>query len=241
MYSFGSSTTVLLSLYILFLPSAHCIDRNSAFPQCNAMIDLRYLIFDKCHDRELELASYERATENLVNISDISESIEIGESNECTDVQEICRKIFKVKKIRGKSFQTKMQVQISDMIFQCCGRCGKYYTEDTFDFDLESMRTFDIIFPVTARNSEVKRLYGYNYIPVFEVPSAYYITLHKSSIKLSLDLIRACLRLWPYFIGCILLSMVFGCVMWVFERRHNKSQFSNRFPRYEKSHLGKLA
>ena len=204
-------------LYITLLSFMICmtISVNAVVPtQCNALTDI--ILFDKCHDRELELASYKGPkgfSRNLVrNLSNAA----VGESKECAALPSICRRILKVKRIRGKSFQTKMQVQISDMLYQCCGQCAKYFMEDAFKLlRSHSMQTFDIIFPVTARSAAVTQLYGFHYIPVLEIPSAYYVTLHKTRVVLSLQLIAACLRLWPYFLGCILLSIVFGCIMWV--------------------------
>ena len=59
------------------------------------------------------------------------------------------------------------------------------------------------------KNYFSEQLHGYHFIPIFDAPSAYYITEKNTSPKETLfNLIYACAELWPLLLICLLMALI---------------------------------
>ena len=188
--------------------------------------------FDNCTSREAELADYANDEKNRV-FSLIS--VEKNKSEEVCINESLCRRVFKISRIRRQSFASKTLVHISDMLENCCGQCAKYYLTDIFTqlahVNVSIMESSDIIYPVVGRSS-LDELYGFYYIPVLEIPSAYYFTLAKSKREMAMDMVTGCLKMWPLLAICLLMSLIAGFIAWAMESPFNTEEFPRAF------HLG---
>ncbi len=91
----------------------------------------------------------------------------------------VCRKIFNITQIHGRSFTGQSYSRISDMITHCCGKCGRFImgelTTELAHTNMSDLDNSDIVFPVLGRSSQ-HELYNHHYIAMFSVPGAYYLT-----------------------------------------------------------------
>ena len=194
--------------------------------------------FGFCGSKYGEAAFSQNHKKNRVSIASSSTSLNTSEGDlkskknatQCTH-EGICGKVFKVSRIRRQSFGAKTLMQISDMIYTCCGECGKYMLTDVFSQPHENSSTLqssDIIYPVLGRSS-VQNLYGLHYIPVFEVSSSYYFTLGKSKKEMAYTMVIACLNMWPLFIICLMMCFIAGFIAWFMEMSTNGKEFPPSF------------
>ena len=91
------------------------------------------------------------------------------------------------------------------------------------------MNSADILIPVIAKSSNVQEMFGFHFIPVFEIPSAYYFTLKESKKKLAVKLVMSCLNLWPLLVICLLMALISGCIAWIIEKWENVKEFPRPF------------
>lgn len=183
--------------------------------------------FNICNNRADELIGF--ANYNLNRVYNTSQST--NQSEECIH-ESLCRHVFKVARIRRQNFASKSLVRISDMLFRCCGQCAKYYRHDIHStipaLNLSKLNSFDMIYPILGKQSD-KELYGFHYIPVFEIPTAYYFTLKKSKEELANDLIMSCFNLWPLTLASLCLSFIAGFIIWLIEASTGNEQFPKDF------------
>ena len=182
--------------------------------------------FDNCGSRKAELKTFKDDEKN--RIYNVSSSSQNNISKTCTN----CRSLFNVARFRRHSFSSKTLVQISDMLHRCCGNCTKYYLTDIFTAIDDTNRTyldkFDIIYPAHAESS-LTLLHGFHFIPVYNIPSAYYFTIQKSDRKIALSMVYGCLNMWPLLAICILMSFIAGFIAWIMETWSNKEEFPRPF------------
>ena len=161
-----------------------------------------------------------------------STDIPVKGNNVCID-EVICRKLFTVMRLRMHSFASKLLIHISNMLHHCCGECAKYYQvyvySDISHLNKSLMNSADILIPVIAKSLNVQEMFGFHFIPVFEVPSAYYFTLKESKKKLAVKLVMSCLNLWPLLVICLLMALISGFIAWIIERWENVKEFPRPF------------
>lgn len=184
--------------------------------------------FDTCNNRAAELKDF--ADDELNRVYSLSYT----NANEACNYQspQLCRHVFKAGRMRGQSFGAKTLVRISDMLSRCCGKCAKYYRQDIFvklpDLNVSVVEEFDIVYPVLGRFSE-KEMYGFHFIPVFKVPNSFYFTMGRSKQEMASTMIMSCLRLWPIFVSCLLLSFIAGFIAWLLEAPFGNEDFPKNF------------
>ena len=126
----------------------------------------------------------------------------------------ICRKTFNVSRFPRQLFALTMRTVISNMLHECCGDCAQctvvHKLYKITELQTPSVYLSDIIFPILAEPS-VTEMYNYYFIPVFDIPTAYYFTLKMTNKEMIIKLVRACIKMWPLLTICILLSLISGC------------------------------
>ena len=120
------------------------------------------------------------------------------------------------------------------LFYRCCGPCTKYHRTDVViplsESNMTEIQKTDIVFPIPAESKLIDELHGFQYIPLFDVPSAFYITLRASDEELTRGMIEGCLSNWPLLIICILLALIAGFVGWILETWSNREEFPRCFP-----------
>ena len=215
-----STLFLILVIFIVMLNTASVVTLDQC---CYSMSD----DFSKCNNRPDEEDTFRNArTNRIYNISEPSDSVCTGKTT--------CRRIFKLLKISRRTSGTKMTVQISNLLKRCCGNCSKYHIKysDRPLSDLisdEATKNIDIIFPVPSTSANTKEMLGFHFIPVFDVPSAFYITHPVSNRERTVNMIKDCLANWPLLVICLLMSFIAGFIGWVLETWKNTEEFPRSF------------
>lgn len=199
---------------------------------CNAILTDE--LYDKCTNRPGEISTYATGAmgynkNRILNLTDGK-----GTSGSCKKSSHaVCHKLFKLVRIYAHSFGAKMLVHFSDALYHCCGNCSQYYmtraTLDISNVDKSLLNSSDIILPVIMPSVKSKEMAGYHFIPVIEIPSAYYFTLKQTKQQVSINLILAYLKMWPLLIITLLIAIISGFLTWLIERGHNGDEFPGDF------------
>lgn len=143
-----------------------------------------------------------------------------------------CRRVFKVGRLRRQTFGAKTLVQISEMLHRCCGDCTKYkrinIDRPLHDLNDTELDEYDVIYPVPAQK-QTNELYDRYFIPVYNVPPAYYFTLKKSNKDMAINIVQGCTKMWPLLAVCILMSLIAGFFGWIMETWSNPDEFPRPF------------
>ena len=67
-------------------------------------------------------------------------------------------------------------------------------------------------------------MHGFYFIPVLDMPNAFYITERKSDRVRTIEMIEGVLKLYPLLIICLLMAFIAGGVIWVMDTWNNKVQ-----------------
>ena len=106
------------------------------------------------------------------------------------------------------------------MLRRCCGNCTKYNRSDIwtplYNLNQTTLDRFDIIYPVTAQTS-LNEIYGRYFIPVYNIPNAYYFTIQKDEKSMAIDIVNGCLNMWPILAACLLMSLIAGFIAWIMD------------------------
>ena len=132
----------------------------------------------KCNSRDYELQWYKNAEINRIfNESIFNASLYNQSDGKCS---RSCRSLYRTARIYGLSLGQQIYAHLAEMLLNWCGSCTKYHLTKLYtrleDLDEKVPQTFDFIYPVYA-DSGAKNMYGFHFVPVLNVPSAYYITL----------------------------------------------------------------
>ena len=83
-----------------------------------------------------------------------------------------CNKVYKLGLFHNQLFASNLKDIFVEMLWRCCGGCCgcSVHTEYNHLTDVQppSPQSPDIIFPVLA-HTRAQKLYGYHFMPVFEV------------------------------------------------------------------------
>lgn len=184
--------------------------------------------YAECGNRKDELATFRGMSKNRLYKLENKDNT----SSDCTSIGG-CRPLYTISRIRRQSFSTKTQVQISNLLHRCCGSCTKYYRMDLHEplsqKNISFLQQSDIIYPVPSRSSLVTELHGFHYIPVFNIPSAYYFTIRKSDKQMTMKMIMDCLDMWPLLVICMLMAIIAGFIGWLIETWANEDEFPRPF------------
>lgn len=218
----------ILRLFIYFKSS---LSSNITDEQNRCNVLLKGDIYTYCTNREGEDATLYGPmglNKNKLNSTNVTTPTDKRCKNEGR-----CRRVFKVVRIYRQAFDDKVLVQFSDMIHGCCGECAKYNVipamSDISNISSSTIEEADIILPVVMPSSDRNELYGFRFVPVIEVPSAYFFSMKESHEATALRLIITCLRMWPLLVICLLIAFISGFVTWVFEKGKNNEEFSRAF------------
>ena len=190
-------TCLLLStLALTFLYSAECEE----FTKCTAKLDIEIV------DEECSPLTTEKFR-----------------TKQCLQT-ELCRVGYNLSHIAHKPYS---HLIIADLIATCCGQCPAQTRivtniSKTSEIDETRMETTNFVFPILGRKGAVK-LYGYRFLPIFETPSLYLVTLRRENIMGRILL--SCLKMYPMMIICMLMVMISGFLCWFIERNGNEGQF----------------
>ena len=150
----------------------------------------------------------------------------------CVD-ETICRRVFRTSRIKKQTFSFTMLYAINDMMRTCCGNCAKLSSLNNFTFMSEisqsSINSSDFIYPILGNRYNQNEMYGYHFIPSFDLPTAYYCTLPKSKLEMIQNITKACINLGPLLILCMLGAMISGFVVWTMETWGNPGEFPRPF------------
>ena len=131
-----------------------------------------------CTNRDEELQWYRRAEINRIyNESIFNASLYNQSDGKC---RKSCKSLYRTARIYGLSMGLQIYAHVAEMLLNCCGSCTKYHLTKLRtrleDLDEKVPETFDFIYPVYAK-SGTKKMHGFHFVPVINVPSAYFITL----------------------------------------------------------------
>ena len=164
----------------------HCITLAvlvcSMFASVRSAGHCRYVYdnsFEGCDNRVLSTEFTNRVDSTTSNVTRAT----------CTrENVNVCSKIFNVTRVVGQKMSVRALNKISDMLRQCCGECGVFTMSDLTTelphLDFEDVADADILFPVLGRAS-LKELYDLHYVPIFELPGAYYLQLEKTDEEMA--------------------------------------------------------
>lgn len=166
-----------------------------------------------------------------LGVNDSTVFVNKAKDNHCT-ANNICDREFKMTYIELEPYYM-LQTEIVKMMKFCCGSCARIKVLNTFDdlskITVDTIAGSDFIFPFLGP-VDAEQLHGFHFIPIFDTPSAFYITGKKQSPKEMLfNLIRACADLWPLLLICLLMALISGFVAWILETWENTEEFPRPF------------
>ena len=119
---------------------------------------------------------------------------------------------------------------IKVMFSHCCGECAEMQNSNMFNdmsqVNATSINTSDLVFPILGRSC-VNQLYGFWFISLHDVPSAYYVT--KSQHLPLKEMLKQFYQFWQLLCICLLLAVLAGFIAWVLETPGNKDEFPRPF------------
>ena len=221
--------TICILMYIVFQWNLFSYSSADQQRQCNI---ISTDVFHDCNS-VTELTNEEHMVYNNTGVYTVHETNHSNGEGECGN-ERICQKIFNIIQFPLKGFVENVMFQILEMLRKCCGKCAKHYYLMHVFTDLsyvsESLlNSADIIFPVIGRSAAVDQLFGFHYIPVYQVPSGYYITLKMTKVEIVIKIIKSCYNMWPMLIICILVAFIAGFIAWITERWKNDTEFPRPF------------
>ena len=159
-------------------------------------------------------------------------NLPLSDVNNCKH-KSVCNKTFDVYYLRIKPYYNKEIIYLFEGILKSCCGCfngtkirSKHSTKNYERTSVELITQADFLFPIAASSSS-ETVYGRYFIPLYEMHGAYYITIKKSFTLM--QLLTACLELWPLLIACILMAILSGFVAWILETWVNKEEFPRQF------------
>ena len=184
------------------------------------------------YDSSFERCSMQRSDSwNFTNRIHATDVLQERRPSSCPD-RGVCGKVFNVSQVQGQTLNEETLAMVSDMLRQCCGECGQFQlnelTEEISHMDMTDLEKSDIIFPFLGRES-LRELYDYHYIPIFQLPGAYYFTLEMTEKELAVIIISGCLNMWPLLFICVLWAIIAGFFIWLCETWRNADQFPRSF------------
>ena len=145
---------------------------------------------------------------------------------ECQDLP-VCRKHFNIVYMNHKPYSEHI---LNDTLRVCCGDCVSssivMNISKLSDIKPDIINMSHFVFPVLGKKS-VNRLYGYQFLPLFETPNIYYITCKENNLMRKL--VISCLNMWPLFLISALLVIISGFLCWIAELWKNEIEFPQSF------------
>lgn len=150
----------------------------------------------------------------------------------CRYDNHICSEGFNVSFIRLEPFShRRFTTIVTEVIQHCCGSCVRTVINNfqgMNEVSPTSINSSDIVYPILGRVSATS-LYGYYFVPLWDVPGAYYITTKRTKEMIIKSLIKSCSNLWPLFVVMLLMALVAGFIVWMIETWANKEMFQRTF------------
>ena len=144
----------------------------------------------------------------------------------CRDTN-VCKKRFYISYVKLEPYSPEI---VTDLLRTCCGECINVTEVNVLtkisQITPSIMNTSHFVFPVLGR-SNILTLYGYQFIPLIQIPNIYYIT--NKPEDLMYQLITSCFNMWPLTIICFLLVTISGFIGWLLDTWVNKQQFPRHF------------
>ena len=163
-------------LVFLCLPSSVLLNLSTEHTkQCRHIMKST---FKNCTSRDEEMQWYTNGRINrILDESTFNASLYNQSDGKCS---KSCRSLYRTARIYGQSLGLQIYAHVAEMLLNCCGSCTKYHLTKLRtrleDLDEKVPQDLDFIYPVYAK-SGTKNMHGFHFVPVINVPSAYYITL----------------------------------------------------------------
>ena len=187
---------------------------------------IRQTSFEQCGNRDAELKRYSDRDINRVY------QPTVNEDNERCNGTNICSRLLKTGRISKLSFGSKISVQLSEALRHCCGNCTKYYpillSSPLSKVSKSIIGDLDVIYPVYSQRNSVK-LHGMNFIPVLNIPQAYYFTRKVKDSHAADAFVEALSKSWPLLIICLGTCLITGFFVWIVETWGNEKEFPRSF------------
>ena len=217
----GAVKQLFATLLLLQLVFVDIVEATQKPLQCRFIYDSS---FERCSKQQSDPWNFT----NRIHATDV---LRDRRPSSCPD-HGVCGKVFNVSRVQGQTLNDETLALVSEMLRQCCGECGQFQlneiTDEISHMDMNDLEQSDIIFPFVGRES-LRELYDYHYIPIFQLPGAYYFTLEMTEKELAVIIISGCLNLWPLLFICVLWAIIAGFFVWLCETWHNADQFPRSF------------
>ena len=143
----------------------------------------------------------------------------------------VCQKTFNISVVKNmEPFFSARYVFIDFMLNRCCGPCTKLSTINIFtnytELATSSIKLSHFVYPVLGRSSAVK-LYGYNFLPLLDLPYAYYVT-KREEYPIG-QLVSYCVHSYALYILCLIMAIISGFIAWIMETWGNEEEFPRPF------------
>ena len=195
---------------------------TSANLECVAIVNDNV---EECVSNSTDYISYLESLEESCNETRNYDSFTCSQES-------ICGKSFSISHFPQQLLSNTMKHTVVKMLTNCCGICKRCHALNEFtnisQLTPALINSSDIVFPIIGRSSS-RKLYGYYFLPAYDVPSFYYFTLEVSSNRRLTKLIYAYLNMWPLLVMCLLMSLISGFLIWAFETRSNEEEFPPAF------------
>ena len=148
----------------------------------------------------------------------------------CRDV-DVCRGDINISYINIRPYSDhRFSAVIDRMLLARCGNCTKLKRINTFSNITEvtpsSTNTSQFIWPVFG-HSDATKLYGYSFLPIIHLRSAYHINRMRENLVLKVA--KKCFELYPLLLVCVTVAVLTGFIAWILETWVNKDEFPRPF------------
>ena len=151
----------------------------------------------------------------------------------CVNDIHICKRGFNITFVRLEPLShERFTTLIKQMFYHCCGSCVRTTIVNNFTdvtaITPSSISSSHIIYPILGC-MDAKSLFGYNFIPLWDAPGAYYITKERTKAMVIRRLVLSCGNLWPLLVIMLLMALIAGFIIWLIETWINKEMFPRTF------------
>ena len=142
----------------------------------------------------------------------------------------VCNKTYNVLITEDSNYLLSLS-SLGYIMLACCSRCEKFAISPTWVPNIAQISptlfNSSHISTTFLGRSNARRLYGYNFIPIYKAPYLLYITTRKE--RFMSDLLSACFDLYPLISTCLLMAIVSGYLIWIIELWSNEEEFPKIF------------
>ena len=165
-------------------------------------------------------------SKECTNLYDLKETINKHKNEPCKK-NKYCP-LMHALEIKQPPISSLMKLQMSEMIYKCCGNCLKSNDERMFNEALRNLSHYNLIFPVLG-SKDANNLYGFYFIPVVEIPIGTYVTKERKKQDIVFHVLHGVTGLWPLLVILLLFAFLAGIIAWAIETWNNEEDFARSF------------